>query len=305
MPIQKLIWCPRYVKNITDGWRRKKTPIYFVEGRIFHENAALIMKGEFSKKYSVDKRVEKIKESLVKGEYEDENGDIMVFDADKPAYKNKKSDLTVGDQAAKRVSNQIFKLVETQMAGEYGDLSDAKTEHLIEVHKLIDPSGGPKPDIAKKAEDMNIVFSGRLDLETPNGIHDFKTCSPSHIPNARGDEQLLHYAYLSTIERNELVKRGFIHAFTKHITKTDYHKTDETFTMGDFQKWYDNLLHVLDLYIHCVENDKWPQHGYMGGCNDMYFQKCLYHPVCFPEKYSPEEHEEAMGNLRKEEEDER
>ncbi len=330
LSMSDLLDCPMKVKNKKDGWIRKLTPLYFLEGSIFHYAAEHIVEGD---KFKSMKEVgEFIKETC--GEYQEtpegerfispgqwtnpDSGQTTVYDGKALQYPkkilvktNKPSPITKVENMAKRIPHQIAQIHLAKAAGKFKLVRE--TERYVQIPALIDPETNSLDDWSKRIQDTGIVFSGRIDLDEPTNPKDFKTTDPQKAKEMGRvyRTQLTTYGYLKTVVDGVMSNAPGIHAFTKHISYSKYFYDEIELKVKDYILIYELFKAAGKQYIRLCNVEKknarngtsdWNvlKTGFLAnGCTDNFMQKCPYYCICWKDKYkSKKKWEEDVANLR-------
>jgi len=289
LPMSTLLECPRKFKLIADGWRRKHTPIYFIDGAIFHYAADHIIRGTAFKSTA---DVEKLCEVYDHGEFYDERKEKMItFDHTELAYPNKKlkngepSPVTKAEHSKKKMVHLLLQVHIQKAAGSFNDVEDTESYHETQV--LIDPVTGNPDDEAKRIQDAGLVYCGRLDIAKKDGtVEDLKTTKKLGGLARIYSNQLAIYGYLHTIQTGNVTERVGIHAFKKNVTKCEYEYESLPISIDTYKDTFEELKLVGREFIECSKSDKWPKRGHLcSGCRDKWGQLCDMHPLCFSDQY--------------------
>lgn len=308
LSMRDILDCPALFKNKKDGWRRIYTPIYFLEGDVFHKSAYKVIKNEPLKPITDEMKIaigEYKKGEFILGSgiwHNEEKNEKIMIENEKATY-GEKSTITEGEQMVKRHAVMIDEVKKQKKLKRFKGVKEI--ERYIEIPVLVDPRNGNPDDTAKLIQDSGLIFCGRIDLDRGADLDDLKTAKgvPAMTDNefdiivnggflerkgiydAYTDSQLHTYAYFKTIHDGTLVEHVTFHVFTKNITKCNYYPIQGTVNTGDYIHVFEMAKEAGMRYLDC-EKHGYPKTGYAGGCRDKFNQRCPFHPLCFPEKYS-------------------
>jgi len=304
LPISVLLDCPRKFQLIREGWKRRFTPDYFVDGQVFHYAAEKIINGDSDCLKSV-KDVQGFCNGIYDtGTFYDELREKEVrFDHTALKYPKKilkstgkPSTVTKAQNSKDMMLQLLLQLYLSKAAGAFDTVTD--TEVLVETAyegiatPLIDPvTGAPDEGCLKLAEE-GIIFCGRLDIESdgPTKASDLKTTKQDLGRLCKVyQQQFSLYAYLKTLKDGVPLDKFGVHGFKKCVTKSDYQYEEMEVKMSDYTTIFNMLKYTGELFLQC-EKMGYAKTGFMSsGCKDKFSQLCPYHCICFPSKHTDAE----------------
>jgi len=298
LPISALMECPQKFKHVMDGWSRVKTPMYFIDGNVFHMAAEEII----TKKNKLLSSIEGVNEYCSKiydeGRFWDDRKERWVeFNVEELAYPNKPlkngelSPITKADHSKKMMVQLLFQVHLAAAEGRFEDVTD--TEVYVQTELVVNPTTGEPDKVTEAMRDMGIIVCGRLDMEQKGDVKaaDLKTTKADLGRLAKlYQNQFALYGYLKTLKDGELCQKFGIHGFKKNVTQSAYEYEELELTIADYMEIFKLLRGAGRQFMSCVENDEWEKRGHFScGCRDSFNQICPYHPLCFPGKHTKEE----------------
>lgn len=286
--IETLAFCPKkYYWMEMCGIYLRRTPTYFVTGRVFHEEQEKKVQKLIGEEAKPERSQEQIEDIFRLGRVEGESAEAedVLFDPD--------------EKAGKILNQALCKSDEVIHAADFGTPID--TEMFVQTVPINPESGKQEP---LEWDDGEIIWSGKIDCLLTNiegllEINDWKHCKTEMKQHeVEYSPQLTMYSYLWWTHSQKLVWDTAIRYYTKHVGGCRTGKLKVLQKGPDWAKLYRSVREMSEELLICLQKDTWPQRGILKGCAEKFNQLCPYHHLCFPHKYGSDAELEANEKLK-------